>query len=200
MSIALYEFAPTRSQRARWTLLELEVPFESISGRELIGSERLRAVHPLAKLPAMTDDGRPLFESAAISIWLADSHPEKGLIAAAGTWERALHDQWVAFALTELEAHLWSTFRNTVVYPEERRVAAISEQNAAEAKRGLAVFDDHLAGADHLVSDAFSVTDIIVAFALNWARRMELCDRAAHVERYLDRLYERPHCTLTRPN
>ena len=138
MSIALYEFAPTRSQRARWTLLELEVPFESISGRELIGSERLRAVHPLAKLPAMTDDGRPLFESAAISIWLADSHPEKGLIAAAGTWERALHDQWVAFALTELEAHLWSTFRNTVVYPEERRVAAISEQErrGGEARAG----------------------------------------------------------------
>ncbi|MGI9382344.1 MAG: glutathione S-transferase family protein, partial [Methyloligellaceae bacterium] len=109
MSIELYEFAPTRSQRARWTLLALAVPFESIAGQELIGSDRLRAVHPLAKLPALKDDGRPLFESAAISTWLADSHPEKGLIAPAGTWERALHDQWVAFAQTELEAHLWST-------------------------------------------------------------------------------------------
>ena len=127
MSIELYEFAPTRSQRPLWTLLELDVPHEKISGRELIGSDRLRQAHPLAKLPALKDNGRPLFESAAICTWLADSHPEKGLISPSGTWERALHDQWVAFVLTELEAHLWSTARNQFehYYPEERRVTAI---------------------------------------------------------------------------
>ena len=42
MSIELYEFTPTRSQRARWTLLELDVPFESIAGRELIEFVRSR--------------------------------------------------------------------------------------------------------------------------------------------------------------
>lgn len=200
MTIELYEFAPTRSQRARWTLLELDVPFESIAGRELIGSDRLRAVHPLAKLPALTDDGRPLFESAAICTWLADSHPEKGLIAPSGTWERALHDQWVAFVQTELEAHLWSTGRNTFVYPEEKRVTEVFEQNAAESKRALAVFDEHLGDNDYLVGNAFSVTDIVAGFATNWARRQGLCDAYANVERYMDRLFERPHCTLTKPD
>ena len=33
MSITLYELQPTRSARARWTLLELGIAFESIEGR-----------------------------------------------------------------------------------------------------------------------------------------------------------------------
>ena len=77
MTITLYEFGPTRSQRVRWTLTELGIEFESKEDRALIGSEELKSVHPLSKLPALTDNGRNLFESAAICTWLADSHPDK---------------------------------------------------------------------------------------------------------------------------
>ena len=62
MSITLFEFPLTRSARVRWTLLELGVPFESVSGREVTGSERLAEFSPLGKVPAILDDGRPLFE------------------------------------------------------------------------------------------------------------------------------------------
>lgn len=198
MTIELFELGPTRSQRARWTLLELDIPFESIAGRELIGSDQLRAVHPQAKLPALRDNGRPLFESAAICTWLADCHPEKELISPSGTWERALHDQWVAFALTELEAHLWSSVRNTRIYPEDKRIPEVLAQNALETRRGLAVFDDHLANADYLVGGRFSVTDIIAGYATNWARRQGHADDYSNVLRHLDRLFERPHCILTK--
>ena len=89
MTITLYEFTPTRSKRVKWTLQELGVTYESVNRRELIGSDELRKIHPQAKVPAITDNGRPLFESAAICTWLADSHPDKGLVAKSGTWERA---------------------------------------------------------------------------------------------------------------
>ncbi|HYE42429.1 MAG TPA: glutathione S-transferase N-terminal domain-containing protein, partial [Caulobacteraceae bacterium] len=69
MSITLYELQPTRSARARWTLLELGLPFESIEGREVFDMPELAEIHPLSKLPALRDDGRPLFESAAICNW-----------------------------------------------------------------------------------------------------------------------------------
>src|SRR5215218_8806281 len=113
MLITLFEFAPTRSARVRWTLLELDLPFESVEGREVFGSPRLMEVSPLGKVPAIIDDGRDLFESAAICTWLADSHPGHCLVAPSGSWDRALHDQWVCFCLAELEAHLWSTARNS---------------------------------------------------------------------------------------
>ena len=196
MTIALYELAPTRSARVRWTLLELDIPFESVTGEapEFFRSPELRAVHPLGKVPALVDNGRKLFESAAICNWLADSHPEKGLIAPSGSFARALHDRWVAFTLSELEAYLWSTARNTFIYPEAERLPAVFEQNAMEARRALAVFDDHLADAEWLVGGRFSVTDIFAGFALNWARMTELTANFAHVRAYLDRLLARPLC------
>lgn len=200
MSITLYELAPTRSARARWTLLELDLPFESITGEgvSFLHSPALTAIHPQGKVPALVDDGRPLFESAAICNWLADSHPEKELIAPPGTFARALHDQWVAFTLAELEAYLWSTARNTFIYPEAERITAVYAQNAMEAKRALAVFDAHLASTDWLVDNRFSVTDIFAGFALNWARMTGLTSEFRHVTGYLERLLSRPLCPYRR--
>jgi glutathione S-transferase len=198
MTITLFEFAPTRSARVRWTLLELGVPFESIAGRETFQHEALQRVHPLRKLPALLDDGRPLFESAAICTWLADAHPEKGLIAAAGTWERALHDQWVAFTLAELEANLWSTARNKFIYPEGQRVTEIFEQNAAESRRAAGVLDAHLQDRSWLVGERFSVTDIFVGYALNWARLAGLTAQLPNVSSYCDRLLSMSHCPYQR--
>ena len=57
------------------------------------------------------------------------------------TWERAQHDQWCAYIMTEIEAHLWSSARNTFIYPEEERLEVIHAQNAKELKRAMGVPD-----------------------------------------------------------
>ncbi|MDP3748025.1 MAG: glutathione S-transferase family protein [Phenylobacterium sp.] len=194
MTITLYEFAPTRSARVRWTLLELGVPFESIAGQEVFALPALAEIHPMSKLPALRDDGRPLFESAAICNWLADSHPDAGLIAPSGTWARALHDQWTAFTLAEVEANLWHTARNLFIYSEEERVPAVYEQNAKEAKRGLAVLDGALAGKTWLVEDRFSVTDIFVGYAVAWGHMQGITADLPHLSAYGERLLARRLC------
>jgi glutathione S-transferase len=195
MSITLYELQPTRSARARWTLLELGIPFESIDGPEVFAMPELAAIHPLSKLPALRDAGRPLFESAAICNWLADSHPEAGLIAPSGTWARALHDQWVAFTLSEVEAFLWHTARNLFVLPEEERVPAVYAQNEAAARRGLAVFDTHLRDKRWLVEDRFSLADIFAGYAICWAESLGMTADLPSVRAYVERLEARPLCT-----
>jgi len=195
MTIVLYELQPTRSARVRWTLLELALPFESIErGLETFAMPELAQIHPMSKLPALRDEGRPLFESAAICNWLADSHPQAGLIAPSGTWARALHDQWTAFTLAEVEANLWHTARNLFLYSEAERVPAVYEQNAKEAKRGLAVFDSALQGKTWLVEDRFSVTDIFVGYAVIWARVQGMTAELPNVTAYAERILARPLC------
>ena len=77
-SIKLFELGPTRSARVRWTLLEAGLAYESVGNSvEVFGSDELRGVHPLGKLPAAIIDGKPLFESAAIVTAVADLVPEK---------------------------------------------------------------------------------------------------------------------------
>jgi len=196
MSITLYEFTPTRSKRVKWALQELGVTYESVCKRELIGSDELRQIHPQAKLPAITDDGRPLFESSAICNWLADSHPEKGLIAKSGTWERALHDQWCGFVMTELEAHLWAMGRNTFIYPEDARSKEAIDQARMEAVKSLANLDAHLSRNDFFVGSSFSMADIFCGFATDWAEKVQLAEAAPNVKTYNARIKARPHCAL----
>ncbi|MDH3839597.1 MAG: glutathione S-transferase family protein [Chromatiales bacterium] len=197
MKITLYEYGPTRSQRARWALLEAGLEYESVEGRALIHSDELRKIHPLGKVPAAVFDGKPLFESAAICTYIADLVPEKKLIAASGTWERALHDQWVAFALSELEAFLWHSARNQFVLPEDKRLTNVFEQNAEAFSVAAVAMEQALSDQDYLVGNRFSVTDIVVGFTINWARGMRLLKPFPNLRAYVARLFERPHCTLT---
>jgi glutathione S-transferase len=196
MSLTLYELPPSRSARVRWTLLELDLPFESRTGFDLFQGDELRKYHPLNKFPAFIDDGRPLFESAAICNWLADSHPDRNFIARPGTWQRALHDQWVSFILTEIEAPLWSTARNSFVLPEDQRIAAIIPQNDNDARRALTVLDAWLDGKSFLIDDRFSVTDVIAGYTVNWARLAGLMAECANLRAYNERLMAFSNCTL----
>ncbi len=196
LDITLYEYTPSRSKQVRWTLLELGLEFHAIEGRDILHSDELKRVNPMGKVPVVVIDGNPLFEAAAICTYLADLVPEKGLIDAAGTYERALHNQWLSFSLTELEAYVWSNARNTFVLPEEQRITALFEQNNKAYLHAAKVLDKVLEGTDYLVRNQFSVTDILVGFTLNWGSLMGLLEQSPNLQKYLSRLKERPHCTL----
>lgn len=196
LDITLYEYGPSRSKQARWALLELGLEFHAVEGRDILHSDELKRVNPMGKVPAVLIDGEPLFEAAAICTHLADLVPEKELIAPAGTQERALHMQWVSFALTEMEAYLWSNARNTFVLPEEERITALFEQNARAYMRAAKILDKVLQDTDYLVGNRFSVTDILVGFIVNWGNGVKLLEKTPNLQKYLARLKERPHCTL----
>ncbi len=196
LDITLYEYGPSRSKQVRWTLLELGLEFRAIEGRDILHSDELNKVNPMGKVPAVVINGEPLFEAAAICTYLADLVPEKGLIAPSGTRERALHMQWVSFALTELEAYVWSNARNTFVLPEEQRVTALFEQNNKAFVHAAKVLDKFLASADYLVGNKFSVTDILVGFTIDWGNLAGLLERTPNLQKYLKRLKEKPACTL----
>ena len=196
MEITLFGSGTSRSSRCKWTLLELGVEFEYIEGDSLIGSEELKKMHPLGKLPAILIDGKAYFESAAICSHLCDLHPAANLIASPGTHERALHSQWCSFALTEIEAYLWSSFKNQKLYPAEIRIAEIVPNNTLEIRNGLEAIDKGLDGYRYLTGDSFSVTDIVVGFTLNWAKNAGHLQSFTNLSEYLQRLLERDLCTF----
>lgn len=195
--IILYEYGPSRSARCRWTLLESGLPFTSVDeGPSLVGSDRLKPFHPLKKVPAAEINGQPLFESAAICTAFADLVPEQGLVGPSGSRERALHDQWVSFTLSEMECWIWNTDMNTRVLPQEKRISEHLRQNGALFRRGARVMDQVLGESDYLVADRFSVTDIIASFTVQWGRSQGLIDGFGNLQAYLDRLSQREFCTL----
>jgi glutathione S-transferase len=196
--IVLYEFKRTRSEKCRWALREAGLPYRSEGNSpRTIGSEDVRKIHPLGKLPAALIDGKPLFESVAIVNAVADLAPEKDLIPKPGSWERTLHDQWSLFIATEVEAWAWSGFLNKSPFllAEENRRPDVLEQSRGFFKNGAKVLEDRLGKMDYMLRDRFGVTDIIASAALVMGRMTGyLDDGFPNLNGYLDRLSGREYC------
>jgi glutathione S-transferase len=194
----LYEFAPTRSIRARWTLQELGVEFEAVTVNLLAGEQRsaaFLAINPAGKVPALVDGDLVLSESIAIVLYLAEKYPEKGLIPR-DLAARAQLMRWLLFTTTELEQPLWRISRHTFIYPEDKRlpadVALARDEFAAMAK----VVEQHMEGREFVVGDSVTVADFVLAYTLDWAQALNVLDELPRLERYVERMYARPRAPM----
>src|SRR5258708_34160874 len=149
----LYEFPPTRSIRARWTLQEIGVPFESVNVDQTKGEHKkpeFLALNPAGKLPVLVDGDVVLTESVAIVLYLAEKHPEAGLVPRDAV-ERAHLYQWLLFAATELEQPLWRIARHTSIYPRELRLPADVELAREGVRQTAAVLAARAIGREYVV-------------------------------------------------
>jgi len=190
----LYEFAPTRSIRARWALQELEIDFESVVvnlGRgEHRRSDFLR-VNPAGKLPVLVDGAVVLNESVAIVLYLAAKYPDRGFLPT-DLETRADLDRWLLFTVTELEQPLWRIARNSFVYPEAQRVAADIANASREFGEMATVLDGHMRGRSFVVGDKVTVADFVLAYTLDWGHEAGLLGDFPLLEAYVERMYARP--------
>ena len=134
---------------------------------------------------AETDDGF-VFESGGLCLHIADVYPEAQLTGPIGSHERALVYQWVAFALAELDANLTEVMRHSESDPARADVSAERFRDAA------GVLDAALAGHEFLVSERFTVADVMCGELLGLAGMFGLTDGLANVGGYVERLGERP--------
>ena len=192
--LKLYEFAPTRSIRVRWTLQELGVPFEAVTVNMMAGEHKAPAflrINPAGKLPALIDGDLMLTESVAICLYLAEKYPDKGLMPRE-LGQRAELYRWLMFAATELEQPLWRIARNLNVYPEDKRVPADIANARDDFAAMAAVLDEHLKSRQFLVGNSVSVADLIMAYTLDWANEMQMIDGFPNLKAYTARMYARP--------
>ena len=194
----LYEFAPTRSIRARWTLQELGVDFESVTVN-LVAGEHQRPeflkINPAGRVPVLVDDDLVLTESVAIVLYLAEKYPHKGLVPT-DLKQRAQVNRWLLFAATELEQPLWRISRHTVLYPAHLRLPAEVSLARQDFTAMVAVLEAHMQGRQFLVGHTVTVADLVCAYTLDWANEVGLLDGCPQLLGYLERMYARPHAPL----
>ena len=194
----LYEFGPTRSLRARWTLQELGVSFESVTVNLLRGEHQrpeFLAINPAHKIPVLVDGDRVVTESVAIVLYLAEKYPDRGLIPTT-LEERGEFHRWLLFAVTELEQPLWRIARHTRLYPEDQRLPGDVTIASREFKEMAAILERHMAGREYVVGDRVSVADFVTAYTLDWANEAKLLDECPRLRAYMERMYARPRAPM----
>ena len=194
----LYEFAPTRSIRARWTLQELGVEFEAVTVNLMAGEHRrpeFLTINPAGKLPVLVDGDTVLTESIAIVTYLAEKYPEKQLIPTTLPQKAQVY-RWLLFAATELEQPLWRIARHTNLYPETRRLPADVVLAREDFLPMAAVLDEHMQRREFLVGDSATVADFVTAYTLDWANMVQLLDHFPGLRSYMERMYARSRAPM----
>jgi glutathione S-transferase len=188
MSIRLYYSPNTRAGRVRWLLEELGAPHELVvvdrEGGECQRPEYLE-VHPLGKVPALSDGDLVIYESSAILMHLADRFPDKELAPSVGSPERALYYQWMVFGVATVEPAALSVFTAT---DDEVRA-----QGQVVLAGVMGVLRDALeGGGPYLLGASFSAADVLIGSGLLWGRDLGWLEGQGVLEEYAGRLAERP--------
>ena len=194
MELVLYTAANSRGFLVQWLLEELQAPYRC----ELLDlsagdhkQEPYLAVHPLGAVPALVVDGRPMIESLAISLFLADAFPAAGLAPDVGSPDRGPYYQWMVYAAATIEPRLSAAFiRGLGRSTADRRSVATAEECRAFATV-LAPVEQGM-GRGHLLESGLCAADIVLASELYWASQVGLLADSAGARRYLSTLMKRP--------
>jgi glutathione S-transferase len=184
----LHRSPGTRMTRVTWMLEELGVPYELVMAR--VGTDDLKDLNPSGKGPVLVDGDFVLTDSAAICLYLADKHGEKGF-GPRDARERAQMESWMLWALSEFEQPMWNKFKHRVALPRDLR-ADISGWLAWEFERECATLERRLDGRDYAMGDRFTCVDIVVGHCGTWARGTRFEITSDVVNAYFDRVLARP--------
>jgi glutathione S-transferase len=190
----LYEFAPTRSIRVRWTLQELGIEFEAVTVNLVTGEHRhpeFLTINPAGKLPVLVDGDLVISESVAIALYLAEKYADRGFTPTSLA-DKACFYQWLLFAATELEQPLWRISRHTSIYPEPRRLPADIHLAREDFMPMAQVTEGHLRDHRYVVGDTVTIADFVLAYTLDWAGEAQLLEDFPACRAYVERMYARP--------
>jgi glutathione S-transferase len=198
--IQLHYYPSTAAMVPHIVLEELGVPYERVLVDRTKDAHKAPAylkLNPNGLIPVLTDGDLVLYETAAITLHLCDTHPQGGLAPALGTAERAHFYKWLVWLTNTLQTALIAYF-----YPD-RWVDEGNAEGAAEVKRQahrkvLALLDqleDQLAhGGEWFLPQGYSALDPYVLTLCRWTRNFpegKARDRA-RLGPYLQRVLARP--------
>jgi glutathione S-transferase len=174
--LRIYGIARTRAFRALWVASELGLDCEHLPieiGGAGAGAPEFRRLNPNGRLPFIDDSGFVLFESLAITLYLAKKHGS-GTLYPATLEDEAKAWQWSFWAIAEVDrgVNIWSL--HAVRLPEAERDAAKRDEALKVLAAPFKVLDVAVSQQPYLLGDEFTVADLNVAAVVSRAVDMDL--------------------------
>ena len=192
-NLRIYGIARTRAYRALWVALELGLDYEHLPieiGDAGARSPEFLAINPNGRLPVIVDDGFVLFESLAITLYLAKKH-SLGKLYPATLEGEARAWQWSFWAIAEADrgVNIWSL--HAVRLPPQERNPALREEALKVIAAPFQVLNAALAKTPYLLGNDFTVADLNVAAVISRAVDMDLT-HVPNLNAWLTRCLDRP--------
>ena len=188
-----YNLAPNPTKVAL-ALEEMGLPYELVPVDTRKGDQHkpeFLAINPNAKVPAIVDEGTPIFDSNAILLYLAEK-TGKFLGPKAGP-KRGELLSWMMFVASGIGPYSGQAvhFRNFAPEPKEYAVTRYT----FEATRHWNILNDRLGRHRYVVGDEYTVVDMAT---WGWSRLVpfvlgpDALGTMPHLKRHLDEISARP--------
>jgi glutathione S-transferase len=194
--LKLYYSPGAASLVVHWLLIELDAEHElhklDVENREHKQPAYLK-LNPGGVIPTLLVDGEPVFESAALVLYLADAYPMAGLAPPLDSLDRARYYQWLVYMANALQPPFRAWF-----YPEEpagaANVEAVKEGARQKLEAAFERIDAHLAeNGPWLLGDKISAADFFLTMMMRWSRNMPRpATQWPHLARLAERMKARP--------
>ncbi|PKG65357.1 glutathione S-transferase, partial [Psychrobacter sp. Choline-02u-13] len=138
-------------------LEETGLPYELVAVDTLKGEQHTpeyRAINPNGKTPALEDDGKRVFDSTAILMYLS----EKTGKLAGQPEDRSEMLSWLMFVASGLGPFSGQSVHFRHKAPE--KIPYAINRYLREAERHYEVLDTHLEGREYMVGESYSIADI----------------------------------------
>ncbi|EFE08997.1 glutathione transferase GstA [Citrobacter youngae] len=145
------------------------------------------AVNPKGQVPALLlDDGTLLTEGVAIMQYLADTVPDRQLLAPTSSLSRYKTLEWLNYIATELHKGFTPLFRPDT--PEEYKPTV-----RAQLEKKLQYVNESLQNNQWICGPRFSIADAYLFTVLRWAYAVKLnMAGLSNIDAYMARMAERP--------
>ena len=198
--IQLHYYPGNASFAPHLLLEELGTPFELQYVDRSVAAHKSPAylkLNPNGLIPVLVDGELVLYETAAICLHLADTHPKSAMAPASGTAERAHFYKWLMWMTNSVQATLIPYFYPDRWVKEGNAQGAAEVKLSAETKVGamLEQMDAQLAahGKDWFLGERYSVLDPYAFLMCRWTRGFGRPARSLpHLGPYLNRMLARP--------
>ncbi|WP_379547522.1 glutathione S-transferase family protein [Qipengyuania sp. DSG2-2] len=188
-----YTVAMSRGQIARWALHEAGADYEQVVFEWATRPDNFTDINPMNKVPALVhhhaiESGghhdHTITECAAINHYLAETHPDAGLLP--DTHEKAAYFRWLFFAAGPLEQALMAKALNWEV-PEERTATA----GFGTLELTLSAMDGWLSSHDFVCGERFTMADTYVGSQFVWGLRFGSIPATPAFKAYVERVTQR---------
>ena len=172
----LYNIKAWGSICVHFLLEEMGVPYTNIwMTPEQVKTEEFRSISPLGFIPALgLQDGRTLFESAAIVTHMLVAHPAKGLSPMPGSDDFGEFLSWLHFLSTNIYAVSSMTYGGSAYAMTPEQDAHIVRVGIAKQNDLWGIVEKRLASdGPWLMGDSFSALDIYAFMLTLWNKPSE---------------------------
>ncbi|MBV1917228.1 MAG: glutathione S-transferase family protein [Sphingomonadaceae bacterium] len=180
----------SRSQIARWALQEVGADYEDALVDFRNKPEALLKINPMGKLPTLVHHAnggdRVVSEAAAICAYLAEMHPESGLLPT--DEQKADYLRWMFFAAGPVDQAITAKALGfDPVEPEQQGMAGWGN-----FERTTTTLEWWLADRAYVCGPKFTMADVYVGSLVDWGLNFGTIPPKEAFVAYAERIQQRP--------